>query len=265
MLEKRFTWAAVAVLGLLPIAAHADLVTLNPSQDNTVIQPDNSKLLSNGQGDIFVGRTNQDGSAPAEKSIRRGLIQFDLTGSLIPAGSIINSVSLKMVDVQGLNSNRTIELHRALATWGEGDSFFAGGVGDDPEPNDVTWLHRFYNDATKLWTTPGGDWDSQVSASTIVTAGPQLQSFVWSSPQMVADVQNWLDHPASNFGWFILGDESTGQTAKRFRSGEATNANERPVLEITYTIVPEPSTLVLLALASVGWIFARRSMPRRAS
>ena len=33
---------------------------------------------------------------------------------------------------------------------------------------------------------------------------------------MVADVQSWLDNPATNFGWLVLGDESDILTAKRF-------------------------------------------------
>ena len=48
---------------------------------------------------------------------------------------------------------------------------------------------------------------------------------------MVADVQGWLDNPASNFGWLMLGDESTNLTAKRFDTRESTSP---PVLAITY-------------------------------
>jgi serine protease len=58
---------------------------------------------------------------------------------------------------------------------------------------------------------------------------------------MVADVQSWLDNPATNFGWLVLGDESTGTTAKRFDSRESTSP---PVLTIEYT---EPSAITLSA------------------
>ena len=68
---------------------------------------------------------------------------------------------------------------------------------------------------------------------------------------MVADVQDWLDNPAANFGWLLQGDESHGQTAKRFNSGESTTgSNVPPALSITYH-VPEPSALVLLAAGAV--------------
>jgi hypothetical protein len=262
MPAHRFLATLVALVCFAQFSAHAAVVTLNPPRDNTVIQPDNGTLLSNGQGDLFVGRTNQDVPGPPEKSIRRGLIYFDVAGGLIPANSIIDSVKLTMVDVMGRNGNRTVTLQRALADWGEGGSEFPGGVGAPPQTNDVTWLHRFFDDDTKLWTTPGGDWDSQVSASTVVNEGPQFQSFVWSSAQMAADVQAWLNDPSTNFGWFILGDETVGQTAKRFRGGEAVNVSERPQLEITYTIVPEPTTFVLLAMAGVGLAIVARSKRR---
>lgn len=35
---------------------------------------------------------------------------------------------------------------------------------------------------------------------------------------MVADVQGWLDNPASNFGWLVKGNEARPTTAKRFNS-----------------------------------------------
>ena len=55
--------------------------------------------------------------------------------------------------------------------------------------------------------------------------------YTWSSPQMVADVQSWLDNPASNFGWLVLGDESAAATAKRFDTRESATP---PVLTIQY-------------------------------
>src|SRR5438105_5696276 len=48
---------------------------------------------------------------------------------------------------------------------------------------------------------------------------------------MVADVQLWLDNPASNFGWLVLGDESDIATAKRFDTRESASP---PVLTIQH-------------------------------
>ena len=52
---------------------------------------------------------------------------------------------------------------------------------------------------------------------------------------MVSDVQQWLDSPATNFGWAVLGNEERPQTAKRFDSREAEALEDRPVLRIEYT------------------------------
>jgi hypothetical protein len=62
-------------------AASAATVTLAPSKDNTLIETSPAVgELSNGQGAIFAGRTNQ----AAGSSLRRGLMAFDL--SSLPAG-----------------------------------------------------------------------------------------------------------------------------------------------------------------------------------
>ena len=74
----------VAVSAVVPQCC-AESVTLVPAKDNTLVQytPGVSTIYrSNGAGDIFVGRTNQDGLGPAEISIRRGLIQFDVEGAV---------------------------------------------------------------------------------------------------------------------------------------------------------------------------------------
>jgi hypothetical protein len=48
-----------------------------------------------------------------------------------------------------------------------------------------------------------------------------------------ADVQSWLDNPATNFGWVLLMDEVLASTARRINSREATSGT-RPTLNITY-------------------------------
>ena len=251
-----FQITSVLLVSLARVVTAAPIIeSFNPSQDNTVIQtPDITKQLSNGKGDIFVGRTNQDDQGPATISIRRGLIQFDIAAK-IPAGATITAVSLKMRDVMGLNGDPVVELHAALNSWGQTDSFQNGGMGAEAKAGDATWYYRFYGDDTKKWANPGGDYSGTVSASSIVSDDlGGGQAFTWAAAQMIADVQGWLDNAAANFGWFILGDESRGQSAKRFNSRESTAApNVPPVLTVTY-VIPEPSTLALgvLGLSVLG-------------
>ena len=68
---------------------------------------------------------------------------------------------------------------------------------------------------------------------------------------MVADVQSWLDNPASNFGWLVLGDESTIATAKRFDTRESASP---PVLTIQFIsgprVIPTPRPRPISSAAS---------------
>ncbi|MDZ4805125.1 MAG: FlgD immunoglobulin-like domain containing protein, partial [Candidatus Eisenbacteria bacterium] len=58
-----------------------------------------------------------------------------------------------------------------------------------------------------------------------------------STPELVADVQHWLDHPADNHGWIVIGNEATSATAKRFGSRHTFPLTARPWLTLTYTPV----------------------------
>jgi hypothetical protein len=128
----------------------------------------------------------------------------------------------------------TIELHKLLADWGEGTSQAPMGEGDGAPatPNDATWRHRFFD--TVFWTAQGGDFSAIVSASQSVGSTGQ---YTWSSMQMVADVQSWLDNPVSNFGWLVSGNETAIATTKRFDTRESASP---PVLTIDYTLASRP-------------------------
>jgi hypothetical protein len=252
-MSQEFGCRCFLALFWLASSAAAATVQLAPTKDNTLIQQANpASQLSNGLADLFVGRTGQE----ATISIRRGLVAFDVAGN-IPAGSIITGVTLSLREAMGLNGDRTVALHRVSQDWGEGASFQNGGLGAPAQSNDATWLYRFYDSgnpgASPAWTTPGGDFSVAPSASTLVWddlgAG---QVFTWSSAQMLADVQDWLDNPLGNFGWMLAGDESAAPSVKRFASGETATP---PALEITY-VVPEPSGLLFVAAGSSLLILA---------
>ena len=106
-------------------------------------------------------------------------------------------------------------VHTVSADWGEGNSNAGGqeGIGITPQANDATWVHRFFN--TSTWVTRGGDFNPTPSASINVA---NVGTYTWTSSELVADVQNWLNNSSSNFGWIILGNETSTHTAKRFAS-----------------------------------------------
>jgi hypothetical protein len=218
---------AGALGGIVASSASAATVSITPTKDNTLYEYDPSEGdLSNALGfHFFAGKT-------ALGEIRRGVLAFDIAGN-VPPGSTITAVSLSLnMSRTAFDTAETIELHRLLADWGEGTSHASGeeGSGAPATPNDATWRHRFYD--TIFWTTQGGDFSATVSASQSV--GP-IGMYTWSSAQMVADVQSWLDSPGSNFGWLVLGDESTVTTAKRFDTRESASP---PVLTIEYMPAP---------------------------
>ena len=216
-----------AILLHLTLATTASAVVLDlpASLDNTMYSEDGT--AANGVGEFaFTGQT-KDGFN------RRALIAFDIAGA-IPAGATINTVSLTLRYSRTKNNTlRATNLHRVSLAWGEGNSNASqGGEGQGaPAANgDATWTHRVY--ATNLWSSPGGDFALTASATTQVGGNG---TYVWSAAQMATDVQNWLDNPASNFGWVVIGNETTPESAKRFDSRQNTTANNRPVLTVDYT------------------------------
>jgi hypothetical protein len=205
-------------------SARAAIINIMPSKDNTLYEFDPAEGdVSNALGfHFFTGET-------AMGELRRGVLAFDIAGS-IPPGSTITGVILSLNCSRVFSDTaRTVELHKLLADWGEGTSHAPGEEGDGAPatPNDATWRHRFFD--TIFWAMQGGDFSATVSASQSV--GP-VGSYTWNSTQMVSDVQSWLDNPGSNFGWLVLGDESTLGTAKRFDTRESASP---PVLTIEFT------------------------------
>lgn len=226
----------LAALAAATIAAHADVVNITSVKDNT-LHEDADGLLSNGIGPVmFVGEVASGGTSGS----RRGVIEFDIAGN-VPAGSTINSVTLRMYCSRTTSGSRRIELHRLLQEWGEGTSQTGdettggGGGGGGATTGDATWLHRYYNDV--FWTTTGGDFSAVNSGDTMVN---QIGHYNWSAAGMRADVQGWLDDPESNHGWLMLGMENGSRTAKRFNTHEAVTPGTQPQLTIDFTPPPSP-------------------------
>lgn len=216
-------WAAVATVGA--------------SKDTTLYE-DAVGGLGGGKGsDFFLGRLGPLGNG----ALRRGAIAFDL--ATIPAGATITSLALNLTQVKGNGGPQPIDLHRLTKNWGEGNST-GGPQGTLAATNDATWTFNFFNSST--WTTPGGDFSPTISGTqTADFSGPVTFA---STPQMVADVQSWLNNPATNFGWIMIGNEAVGQTAKEFASRD--NFSGQPTLTVTYS-VPEPATCMVLIAATL--------------
>jgi hypothetical protein len=227
---KRITCLALAAFfaAALPAQAVAELL---PTKDNTLFESSSGSLSEGAGTGIFCGVTNMNKK-------RRALVRFGVA-SQIPAGATILSAALTLEMNQTANGPLNIDLRRVLADWGEGTSAPAtgnGGSGSPATPGDATWQHRFY--PSTFWATPGGDFSATASATLSVW---QYGQYTWSSPQLLADVQNWLSNPSTDFGWLLKCPETTIGNAKRFASKEEPWPAARPKLTITYTAPPAAS------------------------
>ncbi|MFN7670572.1 MAG: DNRLRE domain-containing protein [Planctomycetota bacterium] len=192
--------------------------------DNTLYETIFGDASNGAGGSLFVG-TNAFGS------IRRALLRFDVA-SVVPPGSRILTARLDLIVTQTtVAAPFPMSGHRVTTSWGEGTSVASGGGGGGGAAavGDATWLHRFWN--TQLWATPGGDF---VATPSFTASMPTTGAFSTNlSRAAAADVQAWLDNPASNFGWVLKAQNETLQsTAHRLNSREATGI--KPLLVVTY-------------------------------
>jgi len=217
------------VLLLAPALATAETLYIDAVRDATLIEEPGG-ALANGAGPVFfVGRTNQ-----GQNSVRRALIYFDVAAAL-PRAARIQSVRLTLYMSPSNPTPRAIGLHRVLSEWGEGASSASGGGGDFSAPGDSTWIHTFYDD--EYWVKPGGHFVARESGSRDVAASG---FYTWEGTRkMLSDVRLWLAAPHRNFGWILLGDETTPQNVKSFASREVVDPSLRPVLEVTYSLSDE--------------------------
>lgn len=220
--------AAVLLGALAPLRqAHADTINIAASKDATLYE--NEPTFGNGAGDyLFAGRN-------ASAAIRRALIAFDV-GS-IPPGSSINAVSLTLRISRGREDEappgHPVALHRVLAPWTEGATDATGeeGSGAVAVAGDVTWSHRVF--ATTPWTAAGGDFLGASSVSGF--AGVAGEDLVLSGAGMLADVQAWVNTPASNQGWALVSGAVEASHSRRYNSRTHPDADTRPRLFVDFT------------------------------
>lgn len=213
-----------------PQSCRADTVQLDAAKDNTLYETLNGDL-SNGAGTgLFVGNTLQGGGIDT----RRTLIMFDVAAQL-PSDAVVTNATLNITAdlVAGAGLSESVDLYRVATDWGEASSIAnfpgsGGGAGAPAEPGDATWTDSMLGSST--WANLGGDFVQDLTASTRVGGAG---SYSWTSQQLIVDVQDMLLEPQDNFGWILLGNESFGETAKRFGSRESSIP---PVLTIEFDV-----------------------------
>lgn len=194
---------------------------------------DDTTIYSNATSDNGGAGTSNRAGRTGTAGLRRLLIKFDL--SSIPAGATINSATLQFYVTHRTSGTPAyvFALHRLTNAWVEGTGN-GQGSGGTVVTGATSWNYRQYS--TVAWATAGGDYVGTISASTSIAATNGITP-QFTGAGMVADVQNWVRGTQPNYGWIMLGDESTGAAngARGFASAEATTASQRPLLTITYT------------------------------
>ncbi|EGD78787.1 hypothetical protein PTSG_01763 [Salpingoeca rosetta] len=229
MARLRLVALAFALLLVLTAsAATAKTVTIYPARDGTLIEPAGEETNAAGLSDgIYSG-------VLAEGRRMRAALWFDIDRE-IPEGSTINSASVFLfLQKVKLPLPKDYTLHRLLGEFGEGTASFNGGKGAPATMYDVTWNHAMY--PFKAWTTPGGDFVANPSATTAVSFA-QME-YEWAG--LEADVQFWADHPSEDFGFILIGDEQCGDfcnpSARRFVSKDLSDEeNHWPRLVVDFT------------------------------
>ena len=124
----------------------------------------------------------------------------------------------------------------------------------------------------------GGPFDD--AHALVFSGGSAVGDMVnWSNDRMLSDVQAWVEGSRDNSGWILIGEEwiTEDQQVIRPDNGKLANASSKidffssetadpyyapPVLTVTYHVVPEPSSIVLLAMGfGMFWWRLRRHRP----
>jgi hypothetical protein len=233
--SQAFIVFVIALAYLFSVQASCAVwITNLPAADASLMEvaPDNS---NGGQPFVMAGRTQNSPRV-------RALYRFDLTA--LPTNTVVLGGILRF-DCTGQSSepmcvtNSTMGLHRMLRAWGEGTNAptMNPGQGAPAQPGDATWNHAFY--PTNSWSASGGlsdvDFAASESSFALVSA-PNVTYAFESTPEFAEDLRMWVENPALNFGWMIIGTEDVICSAKRLNSRE--DANSQPQLEIEFFVVP---------------------------
>jgi hypothetical protein len=189
-------------------------LTINASKDATIFSENTSG--SNGTGSLFSGRVNRG-------DLRRALIQFDL--SEIPSDVIVTNASVPLI---GSRQSGTVDLFRLTKDFGEGST---SGTGNPSQGGngDATWSSNFLN--TSTWDFEGSDFEAQTRGSESINNG---STTTWSGDEVIGDVQAWINDESLNFGWILIGDETTNGSAVRINSRES--GSNGPSLLVTFEV-----------------------------
>lgn len=160
----------------------------------------------------------------------RGLIQFDV--SSIPSTDTVDTGVLTLYCISETStSDYYVGIHRGLTQWFEGDKAGAAlAAGHDGSTaryrnnnGSVQWYGNTQNGSS------GNDFSASYTAHTLITA-PNA-AYDWNG---LVDIAAWVAGTATNYGWWLIGDELLNNHNKNFASSSGATSSQRPKLVVTY-------------------------------
>jgi hypothetical protein len=161
---------------------------------------------------------------------RRALMRFELADA-IPTGAMVTSVELVVNAVLMVPPTPVASdfgVHRLLRPWRETAASW-------------TWA----DNPIAAWGSPGAsrEDDAEPTASATVHVVGLGQYTYTSTPELVADVQGWVDNPESNAGWLLRSGTEAPFTARHFGTREHSSGAARLTIEYEVMPVVEPVTI----------------------
>jgi len=160
---------------------------------------------------------------------------FSIRPVFLPTNAVISSASFTLTVVQNGTATANYDLDRLLVDWSE---------------SDVTWNTRIA--PATAWTAGGGQSGTDFAASPSATTsfGSAGSTTTFASAGLLADVQQWANHPDLNFGWMLLASGEFSSTGKIVGSRE--NPGNEPVLVIDYALAAPPIPPLISGVTSAA-------------
>ena len=180
---------------------------------------------------IVSGATTNNYGGRTESSIATGLyLLIRFSGLLSISGPVIVSTATLSLYKNSGESSGTIELRRLLRNWIEGTLNGADRSGDSPYS--CCW-NEYGSENT--WTTAGAlsDGNDRVASSSATMSIATTTGQYYDSGNLCADVEDFINGDASNYGWHCYTTIATYGAFFRMKNYGASGT--LPYLTITYT------------------------------